>query len=74
MRFDFGASEIGYSEDVLGGLSLPYVVFGTNVGGRPDGQTVDSAGNTQTYGVTPTTGTTRPDIPWACLLYTSRCV
>ncbi|WP_301103408.1 hypothetical protein [Propionivibrio sp.] len=58
---------MGDSEYILGGLNLPYVVFGSNVGGRPDGQTLDAAGNTQTYGVTPTSGTSRPDIPWAKL-------
>lgn len=67
VRFDIGAPEMGYSEDVLGGLNLPYVVFGTNIGGRPDGATVDAAGNTQSYGQTPTTGTARPEIPWASL-------
>ncbi|HET6719725.1 MAG TPA: CARDB domain-containing protein, partial [Rhodocyclaceae bacterium] len=70
VRFDFGAPEMGESEDVLSGIKLPYIVLGTNVGGSPLGQTVDAAGNTQAYGVTPTTGslgTLRQDIPWASL-------
>ncbi len=67
VRFDVGAPEMGYSADVLGGLSLPYVIFGSNIGGRPDGVTLDSAGNTQAYGITPTNGTLRSDIPWAQL-------
>ncbi|QNM98964.1 PPC domain-containing protein [Chitinimonas koreensis] len=67
VRFDFGATEMGYSQDLLEGLQLPYVVFGSNVGGRPDGRTVDAAGNTQGYGATPTDGTSRPDVPWAQL-------
>jgi len=67
VRFDFGAPEMGYSANVLGGLNLPYVVFGSNVAGQPDGRTVDAAGNTQHYGVTPSDGTPRSDIPWARL-------
>ncbi|HNN85589.1 MAG TPA: CARDB domain-containing protein, partial [Accumulibacter sp.] len=67
VRFDFGVPEMGRSEDVLAGLNLPYLVFGSNVDGQPDGLTVDSAGNTQTYGATPTDGTPRSDIPWARL-------
>jgi len=67
VRFDVGAPEMGYSADVLGGLSLPYVIFGSNIGGQPDGVTLDSAGNTQAYGITPTNGTLRSDIPWAQL-------
>ena len=67
VRFDFGVPEMGYSEDVLAGLHLPYLVFGTNVAGQPDGLTVDAAGNTQDYGPTPTNGTSRSDIPWARL-------
>jgi hypothetical protein len=46
VRFDVGAPGMGYSEDVLGGLNLPYLVFGSNIGGQPDGKTLDSAGNT----------------------------
>jgi hypothetical protein len=67
IRFDFGASQMGYSENLIEGLKLPYLVFGTNVAGSPSGQITDTAGNTQRYGVTPTTGTTRHDIPWASL-------
>ncbi|HEX4879001.1 MAG TPA: putative Ig domain-containing protein, partial [Limnobacter sp.] len=67
VRFDFGATEMGYSEPLLEGLRLPFVVFGTNVAGRPDGATVDAAGNTQAYGPTPTNGTPRKDIAWASL-------
>ena len=39
-------AEMGYSQDLLEGLGLPYVLFGTNVAGRPDGRTTDAAGNT----------------------------
>lgn len=46
---------------------MPYLVFGTNVGGQPAGRTLDGAGNTQTYGPTPTDGTPRSDLPWARL-------
>ena len=67
VRFDVGTPEMGYSQDVLGGLKLPYIVFGSNIGGQPDGKTLDSAGNTQAYGITPTNGTARKDIPWAQL-------
>ncbi|HLF95978.1 MAG TPA: CARDB domain-containing protein, partial [Methylococcaceae bacterium] len=67
VRFDFGATDMGDSAYVLEGLSLPYVVFGSNVGGRPDGATADAAGNTQGYGPTPTAGLSRADIPWASL-------
>ncbi|MEO7621604.1 MAG: CARDB domain-containing protein, partial [Gallionella sp.] len=71
VRFDIGTPEMGYSQDILGGLPLPYVVFGTNVGGSPTGQTIEnngtsaSSGPTQSFGVTPTTGTS--NIPWASL-------
>jgi len=51
----------------MGGLNLPYVVFGSNIGGQPDGVTLDNGGNTQAYGITPTNGTLRSDIPWAQL-------
>ncbi|UUZ69428.1 putative Ig domain-containing protein [Polaromonas sp. P2-4] len=67
VRFDFGATEMGYSDDVLEGLGLPYVLFGANVGGSGDGRTTDAAGNTQTYGPTPTSGLPRADVPWAKL-------
>ena len=53
VRFDFGAPEMGISADVLEGLGLPYVLFGSNVGGSPSGKTLDTAGNTQAYGETP---------------------
>jgi hypothetical protein len=67
VRFDLGVPEMGYSDEVLNGIALPYLVVGSNVGGRPDGVSLDAAGNTQTYGPTPTSGTSRPDIPWASL-------
>ncbi|MBU3059582.1 hypothetical protein, partial [Pseudomonas indica] len=67
VRFDVGVPEMGYSADVLGGLDLPYVVFGTNVAGQPAGRTLDAAGNTQQYGTTPIDGTSRSDIAWAQL-------
>ncbi|MDB5858608.1 MAG: hypothetical protein JWQ76_2297, partial [Ramlibacter sp.] len=72
VRFDIGAPNMGSSLDVLEGLSLPYLVFGSNVGGQPDGHTVDAAGNTMAYGQTPTqltdaSGAVRNDIPWASL-------
>ena len=67
VRFDLGVPNMGKSEDVLAGLNLPYVVFASNVGGRPDGKTVEGNGNTQAYGTTPTDGTPRADIPWASL-------
>jgi len=67
VRFDFGAPEMGYSADVLEGLGLPYVLFGANVGGNGNGRTTDMAGNTQTYGPTPTSGLPRADVPWAKL-------
>ncbi|WP_034607036.1 hypothetical protein, partial [Chitinimonas koreensis] len=67
VRFDFGMPEMGRNEYLLEGLPLPYLLFGSNVGGRPDGRIVDAAGNTQGYGATPTDGTARPDIPWASL-------
>ncbi|MBO3704008.1 MAG: hypothetical protein J5W83_15990, partial [Candidatus Accumulibacter sp.] len=67
VRFDLGVPEMGYSDEVLSGIALPYLVVGSNIGGRPDGVSVDAAGNTQSYGPTPSSGTTRPDIPWASL-------
>jgi hypothetical protein len=67
VRFDLGVPEMGYSDEVLNGIALPYLVVGSNVGGRPDGVSLDTAGSTQTYGPTPSSGTTRPDIPWASL-------
>ena len=45
VRFDFGVPEMGVSADVLEGLQLPYLVFGSSVGGRPDGRTIDLANN-----------------------------
>ncbi|HEX8961620.1 MAG TPA: CARDB domain-containing protein, partial [Rhodocyclaceae bacterium] len=66
VRFDYGVSNMGYNTDLIEGLNLPYVVFGTNLGGRPAGVTTDTAGNTQTYGQTPTS-MSRTDIPWAKL-------
>ncbi|MER2625129.1 MAG: putative Ig domain-containing protein, partial [Accumulibacter sp.] len=67
VRFDFGVPEMGVSANVLEGLQLPYLVFGSSVGGRPDGRTIDLAGNTRSYGTTPSDGTARGDIPWARL-------
>src|SRR5206468_7312178 len=72
VRFDVGAPNMGYSHDVLDSLNLPYLVFGSNVGGQPDGRTLDAAGNTQQYGATPTqltdaNGKVRTDIAWANL-------
>ncbi|MFN9746157.1 MAG: CARDB domain-containing protein, partial [Betaproteobacteria bacterium] len=66
VRFDIGATEMGRSADVLQGLNLPYVVFGSNVGGRPPGAAQGSEGNTQGYGTTPTRPL-RSDVPWASL-------
>ncbi|MBW8894396.1 MAG: hypothetical protein JF617_20710, partial [Burkholderiales bacterium] len=66
VRFDIGASDMGNSKDVLEGLNLPYVVFGSNVGGQPDGAIAAGDGNNQAYGTTPTTGV-RADVPWAAL-------
>ncbi|HEV6968860.1 CARDB domain-containing protein, partial [Roseateles sp.] len=66
VRFDVGATDMGNSADVLEGLNLPYVVFGSNVGGRPDGAIAAGDGNTQQYGTTPTTAL-RADVPWAAL-------
>ena len=67
VRFDLSVPQMGNSQYLLSGLNLPYLTFSTNVGGAPDGVTTDTAGNTQTYGPTPTSGTPRPDIPWAKL-------
>ena len=67
VRFDFGTPEMGRSEYVLENLYLPFIVFGTNVGGSPDGAVVEGDGNNQLYGSTATTGTPRDDIPWASL-------
>ena len=64
---DSGEPERGHSENILGDLNLPDVLFGSNVGGAPAGKTVDAAGNTQNVGPTPTDGTTRADVPWARL-------
>ncbi|MFO0444029.1 MAG: putative Ig domain-containing protein, partial [Betaproteobacteria bacterium] len=66
VRFDVGATEMGRSEDVLGGLNLPYAVFGSNVGGQPPGAAQGNGANTQTYGTTPTRPL-RSDVPWASL-------
>ena len=66
VRFDVGATDMGKSAYVLEGLELPYVVFGSNVGGQPQGAVAEGLGNTQAYGTTPTTAL-RSDIPWAAL-------
>src|SRR5690606_35714972 len=67
VRFNLGATNLGSSEYVLGGLNLPYVIFGTNVVGQPTGATDNSVGNNQSYVQSPTTGMPREDIPWASL-------
>jgi len=61
-----GAPEMGFSEEVLAELKLPYVLFSSNVGGKPDGAIAPGLANTQTLGPTPTTAL-RSDIPWAAL-------
>ncbi|WP_233259655.1 CARDB domain-containing protein, partial [Ramlibacter sp. WS9] len=66
VRFDIGAPNMGSNEYLLEGLNLPFLVFGSNVGGQPSGQSVDAAGNTQTYGPTPTTLPAK-SVPWASL-------
>ncbi|HSV48544.1 MAG TPA: hypothetical protein VLJ58_22340, partial [Ramlibacter sp.] len=66
VRFDIGASNMGSNDYLLDGLNLPFLVFGSNVGGQPGGMTVDAAGNTQTYGPTPTTLPPK-NVPWASL-------
>ncbi|UOP01493.1 CARDB domain-containing protein [Kingella potus] len=65
VRFDVGASEMGHSRYLIGGMSLPYVVFGSNIGGRPEGKGTAIA-NTQSYGETPLEDI-RSDVPWAVL-------
>ena len=65
VRFDVGASEMGHSEYLIGKMSLPYVVFGSNIGGKPNGKTTAVA-NTQNYDGTPFKNI-RKDIPWAAL-------
>jgi len=65
VRFDVGASEMGHSKYLIGEMSLPYVVFGSNIGGKPDGKAAAVA-NTQNYGGTPFKNI-RKDIPWAAL-------
>jgi hypothetical protein len=66
VRFDIGATDMGNSEYLLEGLALPYVVFGSNVGGQPPGAVLAGAVNNPAYGITPT-GAIRGDVPWASL-------
>ncbi|MCP4925155.1 MAG: hypothetical protein GY916_04335, partial [Gammaproteobacteria bacterium] len=67
VRFDFGAPNMGDSDYILENLSLPFIVYGSNVAGEPNGAIANGDGNNQSYGPTPTTGTPRDDIPWASL-------
>jgi hypothetical protein len=66
VRFDVGATNMGNSKYVLESLNLPYVLFSSNVGGRPDGAIVPGLGNSQSYGPTPASAL-RSDVPWAAL-------
>ena len=65
IRFDVGASEMGHSQYLISNMSLPYVVFASNMGGQPHG-IVDKVANNQNYGYTPSI-LKRQDIPWAIL-------
>jgi hypothetical protein len=66
VRFDVGVPEMGDNPYLFeGNLKLPYMVFGTNIGGQPTGQALSDANNQQ-YGATPTSPI-RNDIPWAQL-------
>lgn len=65
VRFDVGVPEMGYNQYLLEGLKLPYLVFGSNIGGQPTGQASPDANNQQ-YGTTPT-NPIRNDIAWAQL-------
>jgi len=47
VRFDVAVPNMGDSDYLLDGLKLPYVVFASNLGGSPDGVTLDASGNTQ---------------------------
>ncbi|HAY28075.1 MAG TPA: hypothetical protein DCY47_11380, partial [Candidatus Accumulibacter sp.] len=67
VHFAVGVPEMGYSPDLLAGLPLPYLVFASSLAGQPDGPTADAAGNTLSFGPTPTLGIGRSDIPWARL-------
>jgi len=67
VRFSVGVPEMGYSPDLLAGLPLPHLVFSSSLAGLPDGPTADAAGNTLSFGPTPTLGLARSDIPWAQL-------
>ena len=67
VRFEVGATEMGSNEYLLESQHLPFVIFGTNIAGQPDGKTVEGNGTTQSYGSTPTDGTPRKDISWAQL-------
>lgn len=71
VRFEVGATNMGDSGHLQEGLPLPYVVFGSNIGGQPDGVTLEGSGTTQSYGATPTDGTPRKDVAWAQLDGTS---
>jgi hypothetical protein len=66
VRFDIGAVEMGYNQYLVDGLNLPFLVFGSNVGGSPYGNTANAPANTQAYGQTPSSQS-RTDIPWSSL-------
>ncbi|WP_198080418.1 CARDB domain-containing protein, partial [Acinetobacter calcoaceticus] len=67
VRLDIGAVEMGYNESLIEGLNLPFLIFGSNVGGQPSGIVVGDQANTQQYGVTPTDKSKISQIPWASL-------
>ena len=66
VRFDIAATNLGNNPYVLDGLSLPYLIFGSNVAGQPSG-TPSALANTQGYGITPTSGAGPANVPWASL-------
>ena len=67
VRIDIGAVEMGYNEYLLEGLNLPFLIFGSNMGGQPTGIIYGDQANTQQYGVTPTDQSQLQNIPWASL-------
>ncbi|KAF5293332.1 hypothetical protein FQR65_LT20082 [Abscondita terminalis] len=47
------------------GLNLPFLIFGSNIGGQPSGVIYGDQANTQHYGITPTNQSRLKNIPWA---------
>ncbi len=75
VQFNVGATNLGVpdavyhtsGDDLFKALGVPYFTFASNVVGQPPGAPIDTGGNNQQYGDSPTNSASLPNIAWSGL-------